>query len=294
MPYVDTFIDMAGSSVSVNEKGHRTHVLSWLVEFNDKLNDSPYAALAVAPQRKTQHPFDGNAYCVGTNVGFANWSKSDGVVYRVSATYTTDTETYVNPIDEPPIVQWIFERSTKIVEQDIFGQAILNKAGDKFEQPHEMPDVIEAFSYTMNLPYNPRVLAKQFRNKINDAAWLDYPARTALCSGVEISPRQSAMISDTVKQYYWTVTAEFTIKETEWKLTVLEQGYRELIAGKLVDIFSIDEDGDQTEDRITFPCLLDNAGAAQQVDPKVPVFTDWFVFGEEDFAGLGIPTLEGF
>lgn len=294
MAWVDTIPDMAGSSVSVNEKGHRTHVLSWLVLFDNKLTDSPKQALAFAPGRKTQHLEDGQAFCVGTNVAFANWYKETGVAYRVSATYSTESEQFTNPIDEPPIVRWIYERTTKIIETDINGNAILNKAGDKYENPFEIPDVIEAFTYTRNLPYNPRAMAKQFRNKINSGAWLDYAARTALCSGIEISDRQSAMISETVKQYYWTVTAEVTIKEDEWKLTALEQGYREKIGGNLVDIFVPDEDGNPSEERVQFPILLNNIGRAQLEDPKVPIFTDWYVFGEEDFSGLGIDTLEGF
>jgi|GEM_PF-6711924 len=294
MAWVQTINDMAGSSVSVNEKGHRTHVLSKLVLFNDKLNDSPNRALAFAPGRRTQHPEDGQAFCIGTNVGFANWYGESGIAYRISATYSTEAEQFTNPIDEPPIVQWIYERSTKIVETDINGNAILNKAGDKYENPFEIPDVIEAFTYTKNLPYNPRALAKQFRNKINSGAWLEYDARTALCSGIEISERKSAMISETARQYYWTVTVEITIKEDEWKLTPLEQGYREKIDGNLVDIFILDADGNATDERCQFPILLDNLGRAQMSDPKVPIFTDWFVFGEEDFAGLGIETLEGF
>ncbi|WP_254513870.1 hypothetical protein [Anatilimnocola floriformis] len=299
MPHLRNIPDPAGCSFSRDDKGHRTHVVSWLSEYSDRAIDTPHiVGREQSPQNRSSHASDVKALCVSSNCAFSSLSGRRGIVFKITATFNTDVEPFANPLDEPPVVRWGYTADTKIVEHDVNNVAILNKAGDKFETPVEVEDVIESFTYTFNLPYNPRNLAKTFRNKINDSDWLDFFARTCRCRGIEISERQTAMIptgeADDKKIYYWTVTGEFAIRDDEWKVRILEQGYRELKGGVLVDIFMPDEDGNPTEERASFPILLDNAGAAQLVGPKVPVYTDWDVIEQADFDSLGIETLEGF
>ena len=298
MPHVRNIPDPAGCSFSRDAKGHRTHVIAWLSEYSEKATDTAHVVgREQSPQNRSSLGSDIKALCTGASCSFANYSSERGIVYKCSATYSTDVEPFANPLDEPPIVRWGYTADTKIVEHDVNGVAILNKAGDKFENPVEVEDVIESFTYTFNLDHNPRDLAKTFRNKINDSDWLDFFARTCRCTGIEISERQSAMIPtgepDDKKIYYWTVTASYAIREDEWKVRILEQGYRELKGGILVDIVMLDDDGNETEETAKFPILLDNAGAAQLIGPKVPVFTDWDVIEQADFDGFDIETLDG-
>lgn len=290
MGIVQILPDLAGSSLSVNDKGHRTIVVSWLFEFSDKANEGAYNALALVPQLRTIHPIDTQARCIGRTVSFANYSGQNGIVYRGSATYSSEAEESQNPIDWRPKLRRIGVKATKIVEEDKNAVAILNKAGDKYESPVEVPSTIRGFIYTRNLPYNPRTLADQLEDTINNAAWLGYPARTVFCVRMDISDRQTAIVND-VEIPYWTAEAEFSINLDEWKVRLLEQGYREKVAGELKDIMVKNEDDE--EERAAFPILLNNLGRAQLEDPKVPLFTDWYVYKEENFDLFDIPTLEG-
>jgi hypothetical protein len=286
MAFVSNKSGKMGGSATTNQDGHRSYSTEWQLCF-DNINDGEQAALAQLPQVRTVYPGDGKAKLVSKNVSFDR-KLEHYIFYKGTCQYETNTEEWENPLQMPAIIKWGVSTFTKGLEKDKDGTAILNKAGDHYAQTPQIEDCRDVISVTINQAVNPKSIAPLFRNRVNQAAWNGYAARTVLCRGIEISERKSFLTPADTQVYYWEVNYLFEINLDTWKVEILEQGYREKKAGKLVDIMVLDEDGNPTEERASFPILLTDAGVAQMTDPKVPVFTSWNVRKEADFSLFNI------
>jgi hypothetical protein len=114
-----------------NTRGVRTYQHEHLYNVTDKLLAREYVigSQPQVPLIGSQHPDDPEAWCESLQVRmvtmFAEWA--------VTANYTTERELSENPLWDPAEIEWDGENFEEIALYDRDGDAILNSAGDPFE-----------------------------------------------------------------------------------------------------------------------------------------------------------------
>jgi hypothetical protein len=156
-----------------------------------------------------------------------------------------------NPLLRPPEVEWDGVDYTRVVDQDIFGDPIVNSAGARFDPPLEQDDSRLVLRYTRNEATFNQELAEEFVNALNSDSFLGRPPYTWLCK--KFAGRRQTEDAGV----YWQVFYEFHYNRDTWFRSVLDQGYYEKHAGT---------DGkpknfvDRTNQPVSEPLLLDGFG----------------------------------
>ncbi len=155
-------------------------------------------------------------------------SQEDGFSWDVAITY--GGENTDNPLDEPASYSISYSPTEVPVDFDINGDAILNSAGDPFNEICFSEEFRPVISVTKNFATYPAGLAENADRTVNSAAFLGFAAGTVRFVGIS----GNSQYNETIGTYY-SVTIEFAIQPT-WKKQILNQGFRELDGGELVMI----------------------------------------------------------
>lgn len=186
-----------------------------------------------------------------------------------------------NPLSMPAEVTWNTEQSQENATRDKNGYAILNSAGDYYEDGATVEVSRWVAKVTKNIPYMPSWI-DSYRDAINtDSFYLDgmlITARTAKMSSISIG---AWSFQNNVR--YRQLEMQIKIRET-WIKYILDQGLRREIDG--LDGWlekCIDSDGAA----VTKPVLLDGSGG--QLDsptPETAVFNAHYIYPEMPFSYL--------
>jgi len=273
-------------SVTEDEGGNRELTRVFAVKCNT--GEYAYSAMRASgiPARYEQHPEDPDAYAYKASVRSQG---NERCYYHVTITYSTLKRQ--DPADELPEVSWEDEEFERTVEKDRNDDAILNAAGDRYEEPVTFTDSRPVLRVVRNEPVFDPLAAYQYNRSVNSDTF--YGA---------VPGTMRAKITGDMKWrdgvQYWRVTYVFRYNPDGWQPEVLEQG--------LYQIASVDDGSGGTEDR-KLPCTVKGKSPndsepvsyavpidadGKQIDPDdLPtnaVYTQWDIFNELPFANLNI------
>ena len=248
------------------------------------------------PERFSPHP--DNAYLTARELR-AQQKSDTPLAWDVFCIYQTnpvsqddiDKDKQPNPLLRPAKVRWGSARYQKPIIKDADGQAIVNSAGDYFDPPPEIDTSRWTATIMKNVAAVPAWLL-DYQDCLNDSSitvgGLVVPRGAAKLMQIEISEQQ---VENDINFYVLTFTLEFLpVQErgvSNWKLSLLNQGYRQLVAGEQRDIMVPDPDDEAIKRRATSPVLLDLDGTVlQNPSPSTAVFLDFFPYPEKDFTVL--------
>lgn len=200
-----------------------------------------------------------------------NESADDGFQFEVVLTY--GGEATDNPLAEPAKYSIQYQQHEIPVEIDINGQAIVNSAGDQFQEILFKDDSRPIIRIQKNLAAFPSGIALQAKDKVNDAAFLGFAAGQVKFMTISGDPQTHQTIGE-----YYSVSIEFAVAP-DWKKHVLDQGFR-----------YINDDEEKTHilvdnKEISQPALLDGNGGVLPNGGN-PVELEFTIYEDEDFSTL--------
>lgn len=174
----------------------------------------------------------------------------DGATWLATVNYGLDSESSqqsANPLNDPPKYSISGQSVPLPVDFDSSGNAIVNSAGDPFQELQFIEDERDIIQITKNFATYPSGLAKQARRKVNSGNFLGFGPKEVRYKGMSGSSSYDPTIG-----VYYTVTVEFETAPS-WERELLDQGFRELDGGELKQI---KVDGET----ISQPVPLDGSG----------------------------------
>ena len=218
----------SGSSTAQNSKGKRSYTRKFRLETDDK-TDRAYdiGSHASLPVIGSVHPEDANAYCTDISVTNSNPWKG----WTVTATYSDErtlqqSSSGNGPEDDEVLISWQSEGYEEVVTTDtVTGKAILNSAGDPYDEPPTRESTHLVASIQANFLSVPAWILS-YQNAVNSDAitigGLAIAAGLAKMSNLSIGNRQIRNGTN-----YYPVSFDIKIKKDGWKFEPLESGYRQ-------------------------------------------------------------------
>ncbi len=167
------------------------------------------------------------------------------------------------------------------VTVDIYGNPVLNSAGDAFDPPIQIDDSRPTLKIVRNeRTYNAQY-AMLWKDTINADMFFYFPPHS-----VKLSTPLAELEYNPVCGFYYVVTYQFEINPKGWEKPVLDQGMRQLVAG--VKVKMTDDSGAD----LSSPLPLDGAGS-KLVSGSDPTYIIFEVYREADFSLLGLNPFSG-
>jgi hypothetical protein len=313
----------AGRAGSDGIERNRTYVRTFEVRTDDPNDDAFTAGAGTGiPRNGEEHPSDEFATMTRIN---AYQSDADNTLWQVTCEYQSEPaedqqrealtyDSSGNPEttpegdvgggggsfvrDDDPTArsaQWSNTTETvmEIAEEEagffggIFGDAILNSAGDPFDPPVMVERQYGVITITKNVPLNSPILQlsklAEFRNTINDADYLGHDAGTLRVAQLDTA---SAIENRTA---YAVVTLQVKIRPEGWVRRVIDRGFNMLSTydpnGDAMLVTEKTRIKDRHGEPLGEPSLLDGSGGVlpEGLDPH---FLEFDVYNDSDFAEL--------
>lgn len=246
-----------------------------------------YSALRATgiPARFEVHPEDSQS------VAYKGSCRSQGDergYYLVTITYSNKHKEDVTL--ERPDVSWEDEEYEKVADKDINGDAILNAAGDRYEEPVTFSDSRPVLKHSRNEQFFDQLQAYRYNRSINSDTFYGAAPGTMR---VKITAQQ--MWRDDIE--YWRVTYLFRYNPDGWQPEVLEQGlYQKSDIGTpgspvyLKTPCTVKGKSVNDSDPVSYSVPIDADG--KQIDPDdLPtsaVYTQWEVLQSLPYLALGV------
>ena len=189
-----------------------------------------------------------------------------------------------SPLASPADVTWNAEYTQENAYVDKDGKAILNSAGDYYEDGVQVDAARWVAHVTKNVPSVPTWI-DSYRDAINsDNFWID---------GRSVSPYTAKLSSISIgmwniKNGIWFRQLSMSIKiKSSWRYSVLDQGLRRIVDTGEGDRreMCLNEDGSP----VTRPALLDGSGEQlEDPGPTTAVFNSHYIYPELPFSALPI------
>ena len=199
------------------------------------------------PQLGDAHPFDPWIYVIRLRAAVTDDS---AFMFRV----TVEHREIRNPLEEPPVIEWLSAATMEPIDTDIDGNPILNSSDEPFDPPptEEFYDLILRASWNV-ANFDP-VGAANYNGAVNIDPFRGFAP--GLAKVKEYTSRQIWAITG---QFYVHVAAEIHFRTTGWKRQFLDQGYR--TKGDIVDgVQTYTQITDTEGNLVTDPVLLDGNG----------------------------------
>ena len=166
--------------------------------------------------------------------------------------------------------------------QDANGSAIVNAAGDPFENPPSISRPLPEIMLTKRVDSSPAADVYQLSGSVNSAS--------VSCLGLTIPARCGRLLLEGEYDFgsgEWLLTIRIRINPDTWDFTLLQNGYRyDGGAEGMVKFTETTDDGRLVECQT--PQLLDaNGGDGRE---SGPVFSTYEVYRAESWASLGLPS----
>jgi hypothetical protein len=137
-----------------------------------------------------------------------------------------------DPLNRPPIFNWEIQKYQRVVDKDVYGNAVSNSAGAPFSPLPEADDTRFVLTMERNEAEPDWNLILTYQDAINSDTFLGFSPGTA-----KVNLKASAAFENNL--YYWKVTYTFEFRNivtingeqfSGWDLHLLDQGYYELDA----------------------------------------------------------------
>jgi hypothetical protein len=156
----------------------------------------------------------------------------------------------VNPLAQAVEENVSWNPQARLIYVDRNNLAMLNPAGDRYEEPIEDDDNLPVLTYSLNQAAFPFSLAMQVRNAINSTIWKGFAVGT-----VKVASMSSTRAYDKNIGVYYKTAYSFKFVPEGFDKTVLAQGYNQIVDSKKRPIRDIDGG------LVKVPVMLDAAGA---------------------------------
>lgn len=242
-----------------NDKGKRSYTRVWEVHTETPWVYGDEAVNAVGELILQSY------FGAGTQVPLlsisADMETMDGTKWKVTGNYAFPDagETSENPLNAPPQINWDQTQYTKLTDRDIEGNAVVNSAGDPYQDAQEIDDPRPVLNITRNIQNFSPALAYQYRNAINAD-----PFQGAGPGEVKVMAIKADYQYDQQWGNYWTVSVQLQFEPLGWDRKILDQGFREKKNNKMVAITTSGE-------AVKEPALLDGTGKVLAVGGQ-PVY----------------------
>jgi len=208
----------------------------------------------------------------------ANW-------WQVTVDYSTKLpidpdEAAESPLARPPKVRIGTNKFSRIITEDVNGDAIVNSAGQPFEGGYEVSDSRATLSISWNVSaasFN-YITLTDLQNKINSDTYLGYSAGKLLVT--DVSADGPTLENDVL---FWACSVSLEIKNDEdgWAVTkVLDQGYMQLGDGGEPELIR-----DASGQPVTQMKLLDGVGT-ELPNGGTPVFLEFAMYDAATFGDV--------
>lgn len=263
-----------------NSKGIRTYTIVKQFTCETKADANEYLVgshPSVTPIGRT-HDTDFTAWCISLSVdgpdaseGFANWT--------VTEEYDSTFEITENPLFEPAQIEWDGENFEEVVIYDRNGDAVLNAAGDPFENLMRERGR-RVVTVRKNISAVPTWIINA-EDAVNSIAFtldgFSIPANKAKLGAPKLGPWQSRNGTR-----YREMTMQIKLNKDGWNAQPMEVGFRYRDGtGKLVK--AVSEDGTDPTNPV---CLQADGTLLADPTPATVVFGDWDIYPAYDFNTL--------
>lgn len=224
--------------------------------------------------------FDTSARCNKINAKMSGTAK-DGKQWDITYNYAPleRPSLSTNPLNDPLVYGSDWEHVEIPAEQDAFGTAVRNSAGDSYDPTIMTTRKRYVRTVTRNEATEPVLLAQYYQNTLNMYPFYGAPRGCVLCRSIRPTQQFDQNIG-----VYFSVTYEFVLDLKGFKVYVLNQGKHERVvkSGKTIKVHIRDENNVP----VTSPVLLDRTG--KKLPPNgTPVFGEYQL---EDYADFSVFT----
>lgn len=268
-----------GGDESNNTRSTATDTRVYRIITDDAADDTT-TILGACDTLGTVHPNNPYLFLKRRRCENESFSKK---VWLVSLDYSNDLEQSENPLHELPALTWGSETVQEVISYDINDEAILNSAGDWYEDGVTEPVVYPTLKIAKKLAAVPSWILS-YANAINSDSFV--------VDGIAVGQYQAKMGGINIgswaqKNNVWYRPVDITLRfRSTWIKYVLDQGlYRivEVDVGSYDKVKCVAEDGTD----VTKPVLLDGSGG--QLDnpsPSTAVFNSHEIWPEYSFSSL--------
>jgi hypothetical protein len=204
-----------------------------------------------------------------------------------SVAQANPTEREENPTNRPPVYRIESEKSKEVVEYDWNGTAITNSAGDPFFPPLEAevsyPVIVIERNYPIGSPILDLGTQALYYDAVNSVAWRGIAPKLLKIEKIGVSYDFENGVA------FGRVTFNIKLNWKNWHSKPADMGFNWIQGGKQVRI----DIPEGTGQWATEPQLLDGNGQRLngndgQIGVLPPVFLDFQIYREIDYAALGI------
>ena len=220
------------------------------------------------------YPTDSGALCDKSDLS------QDQNKYDISYHYSSDIPVVAqqnpDPLARPAVFKTTWTKQTKPIYKDLDGIAVLNSAGQPFEQPIEIDSGYPILTIEKNYASYSWTTVMNLQNTINDDVWQGFPKWAARMDGIDIEEKEEngAMYFHVVFRIIINNTADGT-----WHpFKILDAGY-----GELDDDDNLVQILDKYGQPVSKPVPLDGAGHS---DPTSEVYQQFRVYQQADWSGI--------
>lgn len=286
----------------------RTTDRAFTVVFDE--NDDPLIRPLLAvrhpqiPLKRSQYPGDSALFVINRQARIFEGPFS----YKVTCYYSgnisggesddpySDGESSIDPLNQPPVIEWTFAESNEPIDRDIAGKIITNSAGETFDPTPAKTVHDLVLRYTRNKLVYSAWQAFQYIGSLNSDDFLGFGPGLVKCTVFN-----GQKIYNDEYGNYWRVTHEFQFRKDYiegegyigWKRRISDQGYRENYGVKedgspdLRDIMvsaGNDADGNPSteEIRTSQPVLLNGKGRKLPGNAEIAYYLKDAVFQKFD------------
>lgn len=262
----------------------RDHTRRFVAETTANEGSYAVATAAGVPALGNAHPEDAVSLCTDVD---AKPNASAPNVWTITCKYTNDLPSDDIDEEDPTLLQvdesWGFDDFSRFVSEDRDGNAILNTAGDRYEDPIEMVDSFPTLTIKKNKLSFSAADAFAYNNSTNSDTFKGAAPGTLR---VRITATKEFRGGDV----YWAYTYVFRYNPEGWQPKVLETGLYQLDgSGNRIPCTELGAAAHDSEP-VTHPVPLDVNGL--QIDPSTlpgaAYYTTWNVLPELPYANLGV------
>lgn len=276
----------------------REHTETFIIQ-TDSDEHSPYEVSRMArrvgpnplPALFDRHPHDN--YARVKNVQVTQDDSTTRVFKAVVKYDTTEQQTEgpkwtPHPLQRPPKYQLELMQFERVIEKDIYGNAIVNSIGQPFDPPLMHDDCRQVLVATRNIGTLGEIVQLQqfYKDAINVNPFYGARPRQAKVMSITAGDKQK---ENNVEFYEVTIRVAFKEDGGTWVREVLNQGMGRLREADNFD--TLTTKGDDGE-FINTPILLrlDGTQITQEDinDGEQPTYLKYHTYPERDFRGLGI------
>lgn len=226
------------------------------------------------PEIYAEHPTNSLANCKSVVARRRGDSRTVwDVVAQYDSTVGDGGDTGGNPELIPPELQWSTVHRDRVVEKDIFGNPVVNKANDQFDEPVIADDNTLQLNVTVHrFLFDGGAINSFFMNRVNQNTFYGGAPATVKLSAVQAVPTLQGTT------LVWKVTYEFHYRPETWVKQILNRGLRHKVAGAGEPV---------ANDPLVVKNLKANGDLLPDGTPIEPPLL-FLVYKEADFTTLGI------